>query len=328
MMIKKQFLLLLLTLHGIQLLYCNDTLQIDKAEYPFYEDNETCFECHANEKFTYYSEEAFMDITKLMCDQYQVKRENFYLSNHGTFACTDCHSNEFTNYPHPVEAKVEQHYTCLDCHGYDEAFAQFHFEEIEAEFMESVHSERTEGDFSCWDCHDPHTYITTYRETEDILQTIQYNNAICLSCHSDFDKFQLLTERGEINIMQTHDWLPNQEVHFKNVRCIECHTKRNDSLLVAHLVMPKDSAVRRCVECHSKNSLLMGTLYKYRKQTATLEKGFFNSLMLETSYVIGANRNYYLNVISIVLFGLTLLGIMIHSILRYINSKKPNNKNG
>ena len=43
--------------------------------------------------------------------------------------------------------------------------------------------------------------------------------------------------------MQTHEWLPNETLHFQNVRCIECHTQINDSILVAHLVLPKEKAL-------------------------------------------------------------------------------------
>ena len=30
-------------------------------------------------------------------------------------------------------------------------------------------------------------------------------------------------------IVQIHSWLPNQDLHFKHVRCIECHTEVIDS---------------------------------------------------------------------------------------------------
>ncbi|MCK5765026.1 MAG: hypothetical protein KAH26_03530, partial [Bacteroidales bacterium] len=44
--------------------------------------------------------------------------------------------------------------------------------------------------------------------------------------------------------------------------------------------------------------------------------GFSNAAMLEEAYIIGANRNYYLNRLSVVLFGLVLLLIAVHAVLR------------
>jgi hypothetical protein len=110
--------------------------------------------------------------------------------------------------------------------------------------------------------------------------------------------------------------------HFRNVRCIECHTKVNDSLLVAHRILGKEKAVKLCVECHSTNSILMASLYKYQAKEKRNELGFINASILNQSYVIGANRNLFLNIISLVIFGFTIIGIVIHSALRKIKQKK------
>ena len=200
-------------------------------------------------------------------------------------------------------------------------FAQYHFEEIEAEYQESSHFNLEEDGFSCWKCHDPHSYKINIRNTENIKETILYDNSICLTCHSNFDHFKLLTEREEIDILKTHDWLPNQAVHFKNVRCIECHTKINGNILVSHLITPKEEAVRRCNECHSQNSILMATLYKFQSKEQR-QSGFFNGIILNESYVIGANRNAYLNVFSLVIFVVLLLVIGIHIAFRIRNNNK------
>ncbi|KKL07463.1 hypothetical protein LCGC14_2585750, partial [marine sediment metagenome] len=118
--------------------------------------------------------------------------------------------------------------------------------------------------------------------------------------------------------MQTHDWLPNETQHFQNVRCIECHTKINEDILVAHLVQPKEKAVRLCSKCHSSNSILMHTLYKFQSREARGEYGFINAVVMNEAYVIGANRNKYLNMISVILFGLTFLGLLAHISFRII----------
>ena len=58
---------------------------------------------------------------------------------------------------------------CMDCHGYDETFAKYHFEGIEAEFSESTHNR--EG-FTCWSCHDPHSYKAFMRNADDLEEAI------------------------------------------------------------------------------------------------------------------------------------------------------------
>jgi len=288
---------------------------------PFYDDNERCFKCHGQGKYEYPNETLGRSVKALMCSERVVKREDFYDSNHKSFSCTDCHSEEYSTFPHSGELRMEQKYNCIDCHGGDETFAKYHFEEIQAEYEQSTHFKLENDGFSCWKCHNPHTYKINIRNTENIKLTILYDNSICLSCHSNFDHFQLLTEHAEINILKTHDWLPNQAVHFRNVRCIECHTKINDSILVAHLIKPKEEAVRRCNECHSQNSILMTTLYKFQSKEQR-RSGFFNGIILNESYVIGANRNEYLNIFSLIIFVLILLVITVHIAFRIREKNK------
>jgi len=284
---------------------------------PFQEDNERCFKCHGQAKYEYTNETLGKQVNALMCSERIMKRNEFYESNHKSFSCTDCHSTEYISFPHPVELRMEQKYNCLDCHEGDEAFSSFKFEEIDADYRQSTHFILEKEGFSCWKCHNPHSYKISIRDSENLKETILYDNTICLNCHSDFSHFQLLSEREEINILKTHDWLPNQTSHFSSVRCIECHTRINDSILVSHLILPKEEAVRLCNECHSKNSMLMASLYKFQSREQRSD-GFLNGIILNESYVIGANRNTYLNKISIILFAVIIIIISVHSVFRII----------
>lgn len=294
----------------------------DSASYisPFHEDNERCLKCHGQEKYEYTNEPLGRQVKALMCNQRIVKRDLFYQSNHKSFSCTDCHSSQYEAFPHPGELRMEQKYNCIDCHGGDEKFARYHFEEIDSEYQQSTHYKLEQDGFTCWKCHNPHSYKISIRNTENLKETIRYDNAICLDCHSNFDHFQLLTDREEINILSTHNWLPNQAVHFQNVRCIECHTKINDNILVSHLIKPKEEAVRLCNECHSQNSILMATLYKFQSKEQRRD-GFFNGIILNQSYVIGANRNEFLNLASlgIILIVLAVIGVHIFFRIRKSN---------
>jgi hypothetical protein len=288
---------------------------------PFAADNERCLKCHGQGKYEYTNETLGKQIKALMCSERIVKREEYYRSNHKSFSCTDCHSDQYTKFPHPGELRMEQKYNCLDCHGGDEKFAQYHFEAIDSGYIKSTHYKLEQDGFSCWKCHNPHTYKINIRNSENIKETILYDNTICLNCHSNFDRFQLLTNRKEINILKTHDWLPDQAVHFQNVRCIECHTTINNNILVSHLIRPKAEAVRRCNECHSQNSILMATLYKFKSKEQR-RSGFFNGIILNESYVIGANRNEYLNFLSLII----LVGVFgIIGIHLFFRIRKNNN---
>ena len=282
---------------------------------PFDEENQRCFNCHGQAKYEYTNETLGKQVRALMCSERIVHKEDFYISNHKNFSCTDCHSEEYVKFPHSGELRMEQKYNCIDCHGGDEKFARYHFEEIETEYQQSTHFKLEEDGFTCWKCHDPHSYKINIRNTDNLKETISYDNAICLNCHTDFNHFQLLTDREEINIIQKHDWLPNQAVHLANVRCIECHTKINNNIPVAHLIRPKEEAVKLCNECHSKNSILMASLYKFESK-AQRRDGFFNGIILNESYVIGANRNEYLNLLSLIIF-IGVIGIIgIHILFR------------
>ena len=289
---------------------------------PFEADNNRCFKCHGQEKYEYSNAILGRQVKAQMCSERIIHKSEFYRSNHRNFNCTDCHSAEYIKFPHSGELRMEQKYNCIDCHGGDEKFAKYHFEEIEAEYQKSTHF-KMEGDgFSCWKCHNPHTYKISVRNNNNLKETIAYDNAICLNCHSDFSRFQLLSDKKEINIIQKHEWLPNQTSHFANVRCIECHTQINNNVPVSHQIKPKEEAVKLCNECHSKNSILMASLYKFESKKQRRD-GFFNGIILNASYVIGANRNEYLNLISLVIFVLVIGVIIIHIILRI--RKKANN---
>jgi len=288
----------------------------------FFDQNERCFRCHGSSKYSYFNSSTGTEITDIMCTERMVSRQDFYTANHRSFACIDCHSAQYDTFPHPGELRMEEKYNCIDCHGYDEKYARFNFEGIEEEFHQSVHYQANPDAFTCWKCHDPHSYKINIRNSKIIKEAIAFDNNICLGCHSNFDRYSLLTEKEEINIIQQHDWLPNQGLHFSQVRCIECHARLNDSLMVAHRIMKKENAVRRCVECHSQNSLLMASLYKYQSRESRTQGGFLNAVILNDAFVIGANRNVVLNRISIYIVICAMVFLLIHLSLRIILKKK------
>jgi hypothetical protein len=292
--------------------YCQN-----ESEKPAYlEENEKCIKCHGKTKYYFYNDWTERMQKANMNPYHFIDSTLFYSSNHKNFRCTDCHSEDYTEFPHSWELRMEYKYTCLDCHEGDDNFAEFHFERLHEEFLESVHSSRHSEDFTCWMCHGPHTYKINARTNMDIHDIITYDNEICLSCHANVEKYQLLTDAENPNIIDKHEWLPNQVAHFKSVRCIECHAQIQDDIMVAHNIQSKDKAVQKCVECHSSNSLLMASLYKFNATEKRNKLGFFNASILYESYVIGANRNYYMNLVSVIVFTMVIMGIITHALLR------------
>lgn len=297
-----------------------DAIVVDPATV---EQNQGCLKCHGQSAYFYFNEGLDREVKQRMNPYFIVDSSEYYISNHKSFLCIDCHSYEYESFPHSGQLRMEPKFGCLDCHAGDEQYAKYQFEQIDEEFQKSVHSTKHSEDFTCSMCHNPHSYKINARTSETMADFILYDNEICLTCHADISKYQLLTTMENPNVLETHSWLPNQVLHFKHVRCIECHTEINNDILVSHKVLPKEQAVKLCVECHSKDSRLLASLYKYQFTNERSTLGFSNETILDESYIIGANRNLYLNVISIGLFGLVLLGLFIHAVLRIIfNSKK------
>ena len=64
----------------------------------------------------------------------------------------------------------------------------------------------------------------------------------------------------------------------------------------------------------------MHTLYKFQIKEER-KVGFANGIIINNAYVIGANQNILLNRLSVLVFGLTFLVILFHTILRIIKLK-------
>ena len=320
MRIKLNIFSLILCIFGSFSLAAQDEPEISSVTY---EKNRECLKCHGHKYFSYFNEFAGRDVKERMNPLYIMDSATFYKSNHRTFMCTDCHSYEYgTSFPHPNQLRFEPSFSCMDCHEGNDEFADFHFETIKEEFEKSVHSAKHSEEFTCWMCHNPHSYHISARSTDNLSETIRYDNEICLGCHADEGRLGLLSDRLIFDMLNQHQWLPNQRLHFQSVRCIECHARISDTLLVAHQVLPKENAVKLCVECHSQNSILMASLYKHTKQETQEKQGFLNAAILSDGYVIGANRNVFLNYGSLAIFAMVLLGIATHAILRSIYPKK------
>lgn len=288
-----------------------------------YEDpeNHDCLKCHARQTYSFDNELMGTVEKRLMNPYFILDTMALRHGVHHTFDCTDCHSFDYTTYPHPSTLKLEPMATCLDCHGGDETFAKYEFEKIDEDVKKSIHYQVYDEIFTCSKCHSQHTYSTTARTSSSVTEIVDYSNSMCLSCHDDMKKYQLVAGQENPQLVDVHSWLPNQQLHFEHVRCIECHTAVEDSLMVSHNILSKDDAVRRCTECHSANSLLKASLYKYQNLQERAENGNALGFLATENYVIGSHQIPILKTISLIIFFAALIGIVIHGILRIFIKK-------
>jgi hypothetical protein len=289
----------------------------DTARYisPFDKENEYCFKCHSVKKYEF-TDEAGKIMKGVMQQEKILVRDSFYSSNHKSFSCTDCHSSQFREFPHPEKLKNEPQFNCMDCHGGDPSFAVFNFEGIDAEYRKSVHYDLEDKGFSCWQCHDPHSYRLTARYSEDLKETVKYDNASCLNCHADYKKFNKYSNSDKIKLSKVHKWLPNQSTHFKNVRCIDCHAKASKEILVPHNILPEEEALRNCSKCHSMDTEAMSSLLLKRLDNNNRSEN--DNVFLKGLSIIGPNRNNHLDKLIMTVFGVLILVIGIHVLFRII----------
>ena len=193
---------------------------------PKIDENTQCLRCHSMATLSY------KDISSGIINDLSVDPQEFYSSNHKELRCTQCHSVEFEKFPHPKNLKKENLY-CLDCHKEDSKLIKFNFPAIEKDFDESVHHQKLGDKFTCFACHDPHSFQIHARVNEDIKNTVLYDNQICLQCHSpgkEINTYENTILRG---ISSAHSWLPHQNLHWKTVRCLENWASRKQFFTVS-----------------------------------------------------------------------------------------------
>jgi hypothetical protein len=260
--------------------------------------NADCLSCHSEEGVENPPREG-MDLKLLATLTLDVHR--FEPSDHGEMACKDCHTEAYVPYPHLPKA-IEKIKGCVECH---EAPAKV----IVPEFKKSVHAIELGEAFTCLSCHDSHTMKKASKLGSPHLATVQ-DNTQCLQCHGDdatYAKWKPKEPRPDMTL--AHDWLPEMDRHFAQVRCIDCHSPLPDMAL-SHLVEKKEKAVSDCLACHTEDSQLAQRLYKPMVQKGVADwAGFSNAPWLPEVYVMGSNRNIWLELAA--LSGLSLAALLV-----------------
>ncbi len=278
--------------------------------------NEACFACHSEAGLKNLPRKD-LDLDKLKANL--LAPPAFGGSNHGHMDCRQCHGQGYNDYPHSQTAKNETS-PCSECHATKVA-------RLERQVDKSVHAktETLKQKMTCSTCHNPHVALVASK-LKDPHKIVAQDNGACLDCHNSdqtFAKFAPENEKSpglkkkRPDIDTIHEWLPNTRAHWKAVRCVECHTPAVEvSKMLSHEILSKDKAEKKCVACHSANSSLKTRLYRHMVKDEQQRLGFTNSVILSSSYVIGATRHPVLDTLVIGLVALTLAGVLGHGAVR------------
>ena len=292
---------------------------------PIIPENLPCIKCHGQAVYTTFSADAKKHVRQPMATSRIIPEKMYQNAIHGSLKCVDCHAEAYSNVPHPAALKFDTIFSCADCHAGKRKFKKYHLESIIAGYDKSVHAKAMGNTYSCWKCHNPHNFITALSDSLAMKAAITLSNSACLECHNNAVNYKRVTDKTQVNLLKSHDWLIHTELHLKNIRCIDCHTVQTNDSTTAHNILPVEKSIRECTECHSQKSILAKNLFRMKKENAGL-LNFSNNRIMDYAFIMGANRSITLNTISTILFIIVLLVIFTHMffLLRY----RKQHKNG
>ncbi len=286
--------------------------------------NNECFACHSTEGLKNPPQTSVpMDMVKLRAMAHEP--EIFNGSNHGLMECKQCHgTTAYSAFPHEKDAKAKLS-PCEECHAVKVMKAEMQFDA-------SVHAKNLKDKFTCTTCHSPHVDLIASKLI-DPHRIVTQDNKGCLDCHDSDLKFSKFAPDNETtalkktrpNIDAIHEWLPNTRLHWKAVRCVECHTPAGKSL--SHEILGKEKAEKKCLACHSQESSLKTRLYRHLVKEEQEKYGFANSIILSNSYVLGATRHPLLDTLLMIAFGAMVLGLLAHGVGRIVARLMQRRKN-
>ncbi len=278
-------------------------------------ENSECFACHSAEGLKTLPQDrlANSDIAKLRSLLHVPNV--FFGSNHGLMECKQYHGQGYLDFPHAADAKNNLS-PCEECHAVKVL-------RIEQQFDKSVHAANLKDQFTCSTCHKPHVDLIASKLV-DPRKIVGQDNRHCLACHDsdlEFAKFSPLDKKtnhkkSRPDIDSVHEWLPNTRLHWKAVRCVECHTPPGKFL--SHEILDKTRAEKKCVACHSVENSLKSRLYRHLVSEEVERLGFANSVILANTYVLGATRNHLIDSLLMIAFAAMLIGLLAHGIGRIV----------
>ncbi|HXP96551.1 MAG TPA: cytochrome b/b6 domain-containing protein [Telmatospirillum sp.] len=271
--------------------------------------NTDCLACHS-EQGVKAPPRPDLDLIKL--GGLTVSAEALAQSVHAAQACTTCHGDAMVQYPHPENGR-QQAKNCVECHPRSAKYTL-------AAFQDSRHYVRHQESFTCNACHNPHS-MTLAANRASPREVAEQDNAACLGCHQNAVRFAAFAAKREMpDLALHHRWLPNADLHWKAVRCIDCHAEATEAGY-SHQFVRIVKATRDCSSCHSVESSLRSRLYrKALAEPSVSPGGFLNDFILQRAYVVGATRNLWLDQAILAVGALLLLSLATHAFFRIVGS--------
>lgn len=274
--------------------------------------NAECFACHSEAGLHAPPREG-LDLKKLR--GLLQDPEVFYQADHQKQLCTKCHNEGYDDFPHAEDAK-DSTSTCIDCHSKKADL-------IEKQFEKSVHVDLADK-ISCPTCHDPHRMRIADKQN-DPARIVAQDNRVCLGCHDSDEQFARFAPEKKTRppIDDIHAWLPNTRLHWKSVRCVECHTPEVAAgEMLSHEILSKEKAEKECLACHSASSTLKTRLYRHLVKEEQERFGFANSVILANAYVPGATRHPLLDTLVLGAFAAMIVGLLAHGLGRLLTRRR------
>jgi predicted CXXCH cytochrome family protein len=266
--------------------------------------NAECLACHSEQGIRNPPRQG-MDLAKLA--GLLIPPERFEQAPHGSMACKECHGANFEEYPHVPNSRPLIK-ACASCH---QSVANANLTDLQ----QTAHY-KNHPNFTCTSCHNSHTFRKAAKIRMPRAIAAQ-DNAMCRDCHESDVRYAQFSTEPRPMLADVHAWLPNPLMHWKAVRCIDCHTPATPDGAVSHLLLPKAKAERNCVTCHSADSALTTRLYRYLASQPVEAPGFLNAFVLSQAYVVAVTRNAWLDYGSFIIFGLLVVVLLGHGLLRF-----------
>lgn len=279
--------------------------------HPAIPENYNCLRCHGQAVYSTFSLDGTKHLKQPMAESRVIPIQKYQNAIHGSLKCIDCHSEGYSNIPHPIDLKFESLYTCTDCHEGQKKFKKYHLDSIITGYDRSFHAKAMPKTFSCWKCHNPHSYVPTFSAETNLKSAITVSNSTCLNCHNSTVNYSRVSDKSQKNILKSHEWLTYPELHLNNIRCVDCHAKLTSPTFTPHEILPVGKAIRECSACHSQKNILSNSLLRTKKGNVSF-LNFSNNKALEYAFIMGANRSITLNIISTIMFLIVLFVIFTH----------------
>jgi hypothetical protein len=302
------------------------------------DENKECFRCHKMESLSELQPDGSIR-------SFHISEKHFQISNHSKLSCSECHETGYKQYPHTAEEAVRST-DCNSCHKDHHLFDFSNtncetqpaggcrtqekkeliakIDSIVTEFENSTHFKNAKS-IHCFTCHNPHTFNKEEEKKAGLKNFISLENDVCLSCHTNKTKYTSYqkpdSKKEWKELAWVHEWIPSRELHWQNVRCLDCHSSYQNTNL-SHHILPSEDAVRNCNSCHTDKSILNDKLYKLYSQQEKERYGMINSILWNQAYIIGATRNVWLDGISSLSFAGGLFAMCVHAFFRYRANRK------